>query len=201
MALSERTRRTLLGIARAAIEAALQDRAYVPGPAPADASQASGAFVSLHHRGDLRGCIGQIEARQPLVSAIAQCAVSAATRDPRFPPLSLNELNAGTEIEISVLTPMQPVTSPEEVEVGRDGLLIQQGPRSGLLLPQVATEWGWDRDTFLAQTCRKAGLPLDAWKHGAEIFKFQAEIFSEHELAHHIEHAHHEDHWGHEGDR
>ena len=138
--------------------------------------------MSLHRFGELRGCIGQIEARQPLVETVADCAVSAALRDPRFRPLTARELDAGTEIEISVLTPMERVSSIEEIEVGRDGLLIRQNYRSGLLLPQVAVEWGWDRDTFLAQTCRKAGLPLDAWQHGAEIYRFQAEIFGEHEV-------------------
>jgi uncharacterized protein (TIGR00296 family) len=96
--------------------------------------------------------------------------------------MTARELRAGTDIEISILTPMQRVHAAEEIEVGRDGLLIQQGSHSGLLLPQVASEWGWDRETLLAQTCRKAGLPPDAWKHGAEIYKFQAEIFSEREL-------------------
>ncbi len=179
MALAADTRRELLRIARDAIAAAVHGRTYEPLDAPLDARQPSGAFVSIHQHGQLRGCIGQIEARQPLAAAVVQCAVSAAMRDPRFPPMSARELSAGTAIEISVLTPLQRVTVPDEIEVGRDGLLIQHGSRSGLLLPQVATEWGWDRDTFLAQTCRKAGLPLDAWKHGAEIYKFQAEIFSE----------------------
>jgi AmmeMemoRadiSam system protein A len=179
MTLSEETRRELLRIAREAIAAAVNGRSYEAGTTPLEAQQPAGAFVTIHHNRALRGCIGQIEARQPLAAAVAQCAVSAATRDPRFPMLTARELNEGTDIEISVLTPLQPVASPEEIEVGRDGLLIQQGYRSGLLLPQVATEWGWDRDTLLAQTCRKAGLPLDAWKHGAEIYRFQAEIFSE----------------------
>lgn len=182
MTLSADTRRALLRIARDAIASALGGRTYEPDAVPPEAERPAGAFVTIHHDGQLRGCIGQIEARQALVLAVAQCAVSAATRDPRFPPLAARELNEGTEIEISVLTPMQPVTYPDEIDridVGRDGLLIQQGARSGLLLPQVATEWGWDRDTFLAQTCRKAGLPLDAWRRGAQIYKFQAEIFSE----------------------
>jgi AmmeMemoRadiSam system protein A len=177
--LNAETRRELLRIAREAIAAAVEGRTYRVEKAPAEADQLAGAFVTIHHNRELRGCIGQIDAREPLASTVAHCAVSAATHDPRFPSLTARELDAGTEIEISVLTPMQPVGAPEEIEVGRDGLLIQQGYRSGLLLPQVATEWGWDRDTFLAQTCRKAGLPLDAWKHGAEIFKFQAEIFGE----------------------
>lgn len=172
-------RRELLSVAREAILAALECRAYDP-PATAPALSArAGAFVTLRTFGELRGCIGHVEARKPLCEVVAQCAVSAATRDPRFPPLSLRELDTRTEIEISVLTPLQQVTSIEEIEVGRDGLFITQGLSSGLLLPQVATEWGWDRETFLAQTCRKAGLAPDAWKRGAEIYCFQAEIFSE----------------------
>lgn len=182
MTLGADTKGELLRIAREAIAAAVQGRLYRSEAAPVEAEQPAGAFVSVHHCGELRGCIGQIEARQPLAAAVAQCAASAATRDPRFRPLTMHELQEDTEIEISVLTPMQRVGSPEEIEVGRDGLLIEQGPRTGLLLPQVATEWGWDRDTFLAQTCRKAGLPLDAWKHGAEIYKFQAEVFSERDV-------------------
>lgn len=181
--LSDGTKRVLLRIARDAIWAAVEGRRYQPPDPPADAQHAAGAFVTVHQSGELRGCIGQIEARQPLAAAVAQCAASAATRDPRFPPMSPRELNAGTELEISVLTPMQQVASPEEIEVGRDGLLIQQGYHSGLLLPQVATAWDWDRETFLAHTCRKAGLPQDAWKHGAEIYRFQAEIFSERDFA------------------
>lgn len=183
MSLSPDARRELLRIARDAIAEALHGRVYESHSATAEAQQPAGAFVTIHHHGELRGCIGQIEARQPLAAAVAHCAASAAIRDPRFPPMAMPELDEGTEIEISVLTPMQPVASPEEIEVGRDGLLIQQGYRSGLLLPQVATEWGWNRETFLAQACRKAGLPPDAWKHGAEIFKFQAEIFSERDFS------------------
>jgi AmmeMemoRadiSam system protein A len=183
MAISDDTKRLLLRMARDAISAAVQGDEYEPPDPPAEAHRPAGAFVTVHQFGELRGCIGQIEARHPLASAVVQCAISAATRDPRFPPMTARELNEGTELEISVLTPMQRVSSPEEIEVGRDGLLIQQGYHSGLLLPQVATEWGWDRETLLAHTCRKAGLPQDAWKHGAEIYKFQAEIFSERDFA------------------
>jgi AmmeMemoRadiSam system protein A len=182
MALSAGARRELLRIARDAIAAAVHGRSYSPVAEADEIRAPGGAFVTLHRFGELRGCIGQIEAREPLADAVAHCAVAAATRDPRFPALAARELDAETNIEISVLTPMQRVESVEEIEVGRDGLLIQQDHRSGLLLPQVATEWNWDRDTFLSHTCRKAGLPLDAWKHGAEIFRFQAEIFSEQEI-------------------
>ena len=108
--------------------------------------------------------------------------VAAATRDPRFPPVSDREL-ADIDIEISVLTPVEPVADPMEIMVGRDGLIIEQHGHRGLLLPQVATEYGWDRNTFLAHACVKAGLPRDAWQRGARIFKFQAEVFGERDLA------------------
>lgn len=176
-------RRALLQIARDAIAAALQGQTLRPPDSVPAAREPGAAFVTLHYRGELRGCIGRLDAGPHLGEVVAGCAVSAALRDPRFRPLTPEELAHGTEIEISVLTPMQPVSSIEEVEVGRDGLLVRQGPRSGLLLPQVATEWGWDRETFLSQTCRKAGLPLDAWRRGAEISRFQAEVFSESELS------------------
>jgi AmmeMemoRadiSam system protein A len=178
--LSPCARGELLRIARQAIAAAVEGRPYEPAPSLEETRSPAAAFVSIHHLGELRGCIGQIEARQPLAETVALCAVSAATRDPRFTPLTVHELGHGTEIEISVLTSMQPVASIEEIEVGRDGLMIEQGHRSGLLLPQVASEWGWDRETFLAHTCRKAGLPPDAWKRGASIYRFQAEVFGEH---------------------
>ena len=138
----------------------------------------SGAFVTLHAHHDLRGCIGYPGSAQPLDEVVARCAVSAATEDPRFPPLSAGEL-PDVEIEISVLTPMAPVDDVREIEVGRDGLVVQDGGRRGLLLPQVATERGWDRETFLSHTCLKAGLRSDAWRSGAKIFRFQAEVFSE----------------------
>ena len=183
MPLSPEARRELLRIARDAVSAAVHGRRYDPHAGAPGTDAPGGAFVTLHRFGELRGCIGQIEAREPLADTVAHCAVAAALRDPRFPPLTAPELGPGTDFEISVLTPMQPVNSVEEIEVGRDGLLIEQGARSGLLLPQVAAERGWDLETFLAHTCRKAGLPPDAWKHGAQIFRFQAEIFREEELS------------------
>jgi AmmeMemoRadiSam system protein A len=176
-------RRQLLRIAREAVGSALRGRAYEPPPASGALREPSGAFVTLHTGGQLRGCIGQIDARDPVDAVVAHCAISAATRDPRFPPLSAGELDFATEIEISVLTALEKVGSVDEIEVGRDGLLVRQGSASGLLLPQVATEWGWDRATFLAHACRKAGLAPDAWRHGAEIYRFQAEVFSESDAA------------------
>lgn len=104
--------------------------------------------------------------------------MAAALEDPRFQPVESGEV-AQIDIEISVLGPVEEVEDPTAIEVGRDGLVVEQGSRRGLLLPQVATEWGWDRETFLAQTCLKAGLPADAWKRGAQVFRFQAEVFGE----------------------
>lgn len=138
-----------------------------------------GAFVTLHIRGQLRGCIGYVTAIKPLQEAIADLAISAAFNDPRFPPLRKTEFDQ-IDIEISVLTPLQNVSNIDEIQVGRDGLVIKQGAYQGLLLPQVATEYGWDTLTFLHETCHKAGLPADAWQdEHTEIFRFQALIFSE----------------------
>ncbi len=141
-----------------------------------------GAFVTLHIRGQLRGCIGYVTAIKPLQEAVADLAISAAFNDPRFPPLRKTEFDQ-IDIEISVLTPLQKVTHIDEILVGRDGLVIKQGVYQGLLLPQVATEYGWDTLTFLQETCHKAGLPADAWQDDrTEIFRFQALIFSENDF-------------------
>jgi AmmeMemoRadiSam system protein A len=140
-----------------------------------------GAFVTLHTHGRLRGCIGIIFPIKPLYETIIDCAISAATQDYRFQPLMRQELKE-TEIEISVLSIPKAIGGIEEIEIGQHGLIISQGMSKGLLLPQVATEHHWDRDTFLEQTCIKAGLPRDAWKEGAKIEKFSALVFSEKDL-------------------
>ncbi len=140
-----------------------------------------GVFVTLEKENNLRGCIGYVEGYMPLQDAVQDNAFSAAFKDPRFPSLSLKEFEQ-IEIEISVLTPLERVTDISEIKVGRDGLIIKNGLYQGLLLPQVATDWGWDRIQFLEQTCRKAGLPINAWKDkDTEIQKFTALIFSEKE--------------------
>ncbi len=137
-----------------------------------------GAFVTLKKKnGALRGCIGLIVAEKPLFITVRDMAIAAATQDPRFPPVEPSELS-DIEIEISVLTPMQKVDNADEIEVGRDGLMIRRGYASGLLLPQVPVEQGWDKKIFLEHTCYKAGLPADAWK-SSELWKFQAIVFSE----------------------
>jgi len=137
-----------------------------------------GVFVTIKKHGDLRGCIGYIEGIKPLYEAVIDNTINACSRDYRFPPMEKGEAKDVT-LEISVMTPLKEIKSPEEIVVGRDGLVIQKGFNKGLLLPQVATEYGWDRDTFLAQVCRKAGLPYDAWKEGATIWIFSAQVFGE----------------------
>ncbi|MBW2145915.1 MAG: AmmeMemoRadiSam system protein B [Deltaproteobacteria bacterium] len=136
-----------------------------------------GAFVTLHKGRMLRGCIGYIQPIKPLVLAIQEMAEAAAFRDPRFPPITADELD-DLDIEISVLTPLRCIKDVNEIQVGKHGIYISKGYRSGILLPQVATEQGWDRQKFLEHTCLKAGLPKDAWKDSeTEIKVFSAEIF------------------------
>ena len=176
--LTSTERASLLRFARDTIAAHLHGSAPPPSVGLSDPAAHSGAFVTLHAHGELRGCIGHPGSSQPLDQVVGVCAVAAATEDPRFPSLTAAEL-PGVEIEISVLTPIRPVDAVHEIEVGRDGLVVQEGFRRGLLLPQVAAERGWDRDTFLSHTCLKAGLKPDAWRTGARISRFQAEVFSE----------------------
>lgn len=138
--------------------------------------------MTLHKDGQLRGCIGYIEAVKPLLDTIEEMARAAAFSDWRFNPVTAPELPR-LEIEISVLSPITAVADPASIVVGVHGLIVSRGSKRGLLLPQVAVEWGWDRETFLAQTCVKAGLPESAWKEkGTKIECFSAEVFSEKEL-------------------
>ena len=143
-------------------------------------AESSGAFVTIRIGHDLRGCIGYIVSDRPLAEVIAEVAVKAALEDPRFPPLTQGELARAT-LEISLLSPLKAIAGMEEIRVGQDGLLIELGRFRGLLLPQVATEQGWDREQFLDHTARKAGLPPSAWKDpAAKIYRFTAEIIQEH---------------------
>jgi AmmeMemoRadiSam system protein A len=137
-------------------------------------------FVTLRAGNELRGCIGILEPARPLAEAVAQCAAAAATEDPRFPPLSRDELGR-VSIEISALAAPVPVSDPGQVVLGRHGLLVSRGRRRGVLLPQVPVEQGWDLATFLRETCLKAGLPPDAWRSGARLEAFGAEVFGEEE--------------------
>jgi AmmeMemoRadiSam system protein A len=186
---SEHQRARLLQIAREAITAhvtGLSPQSAAGGPPSRDESaidqRRSGVFVTIHHRGELRGCIGHIEGDDALPRIVARCAVAACSDDPRFPPVAPAELPE-IEIEMSLLGPLEPIAGSADIEVGRHGLVVEMGHQRGLLLPQVATEWQWDAVTFLSQTCRKAGLPADSWQQDAtvKLWRFEAEVFAEKE--------------------
>ncbi len=181
--LSSDNRRALLDLARRAIAEAVRHDRLLDFPPPQGALADPGAaFVTLHRKGRLRGCIGQVEAESPLAETVVRCAICAAREDPRFPPVESEELDT-LEIEISVLSPLKAVF-PDDIQIGKHGLLIAKGARRGLLLPQVAIEQGFTRERFLEATCEKAGLDRDAWKEpGAYILGFTAEVFSEAEFA------------------
>lgn len=176
--LTEDEGQKLLAIARRSLEAAVlgqrpPDLEGYSGPL----AERCGAFVTLRREGELRGCIGHVESDEPLVQTVAGCAASAALSDPRFPAVSPAEL-PDISIEISVLSPLADIL-PDEIEIGRHGLMISSGFRRGLLLPQVPLEWGWDREEFLTQTCFKAGLPPNAWRRGVRIQAFTTQIVDE----------------------
>jgi len=181
---SEADRRLLLRLAREAIaehvgqsrQSAIQSA--IPNPQSPILARPGGAFVTLHKHGDLRGCIGHIEPTEPLGQVVPRCAVAACSSDPRFSPIAPAELEE-IDIEISLLGPLEPIAGPQDIEIGRHGLVVERGRQRGLLLPQVATEWRWDAEAFLAHTCHKAGLPRDAWRHGVAIWRFEAEVFGE----------------------
>ena len=169
----------LVGIARQAISNAILEK-RIPDfpPFPAALSERRGAFVSLYCDGKLRGCVGQVENPGPLADVVARSAINAALYDSRFPPIGAHEI-AGLEIELSVLTPPERIL-PDEIVVGRHGLLVARGSSRGLLLPQVATERNWTARRFLEETCVKAELPRDAWRDpSTQVFGFTAEVFSE----------------------
>lgn len=178
--LTPQEKKTLLTLARDTIERYLKDgsRAALPDVPPA-IEDVCGAFVTLHKRGELRGCIGNMVGQGPLVETVREMAIAAATQDPRFPrvrPAELGEI----DIEISVLSPLARIRDVKEIEVGTHGILMRRGMHQGVLLPQVAVEWGWDREEFLRHTCLKAGLPTEAWKDKETVIEiFSAQIFGE----------------------
>jgi AmmeMemoRadiSam system protein A len=182
--LTDAQKRTLVTIARGAVRGAAGAAPAtidVDGGLPAASGglpAASGAFVTITRGGQLRGCIGTLQCLRALPEEVRRVAVGAAREDPRFPPLTAAELD-DLEIEVSILGPLESIDpiDPAAFEIGRHGLVAEQGSRRGLLLPQVATEQRWDRETFLSQTCVKAGLPHDAWRGGARVFRFDAEVF------------------------
>jgi len=177
--LSEADRQSLLALARwAIVEAVSSQKSIGDTPRIGASTETHGVFVTLHARGRLRGCIGVAEAFEPLGESIPRCAANAALRDPRFSPVRVEELPE-IEIELSLLSTFEPIL-PENIEIGKHGLLISQGSKRGLLLPQVAVEHKFSRGQFLEETCRKAGLSANAWQEpDTKIFGFTCEVFSE----------------------
>ncbi len=178
--LTQEERRTLLRAAREAIACELEGGEEPKDEGlPSTLTEPRGAFVTLHKEGRLRGCIGYIEPVRPLITAVREVAAKSALEDPRFPPLIEEELDQ-VQIEISVLSSLERVSHIETIEIGKHGLVLELAGQRGLLLPQVATEYGWSRETFLQNTALKAGLPPDAWQHpAATLYKFSAEVFGE----------------------
>ncbi len=183
--LSGEDREALLKLARDTVESYAREKKKPKAgreKAPSETLESNrGAFVTIHKRGQLRGCIGTFEGEGNLISTIRSMAIASGWQDPRFPQLDEKELK-DIDIEISVLTPMRKIKDVSEIEVGKHGIYITRGFNRGVLLPQVATEYGWDRETFLEHTCIKAGLPRDAWKDpDTKIEVFSAEVFGEKE--------------------
>jgi AmmeMemoRadiSam system protein A len=184
MKLTEEEKSTLLAIVRTTIASRLADQELPEFDIEsATLREKRGGFVTLEKRGQLRGCIGYIEAKNPLHRTVQEMALAAAFEDPRFPPLTAEELREIT-VEISVLSPLTEITDIKEIEVGVHGIYLVNGFYSGLLLPQVASRYKWDRRTFLRETCRKAGLPANAWQDkDTKILIFSADIFGDGEHA------------------
>ena len=187
--LTSAARRWLLELARGALEAAAKGDSFRAPRPPAGLPAADqeellrprAAFVSLHKKGRLRGCVGHVAFDTPLAQVVGEMARAATLQDDRFPPVSRDEVPE-IEVEISLLSPFFPIR-PEQIIAGTHGLLVRRGLYRGLLLPQVATTYNWDAERFLREACRKAGLPRDAWKHGASLEAFTAEVIAETELA------------------
>lgn len=175
---SDSQQRALIEMARSAVVESVSGRRLVVPTL--ELPEATGAFVTLKRRGELRGCIGTLHCRASLTEEIVRVAICAAREDPRFEPVSIAELDELT-IELSILGPLERIDPHDAtaIVIGRHGLVVEHGRRRGVLLPQVAPEWGWDREMFLSQTCRKAGLPAEAWRRGAEVYRFEAIVFGD----------------------
>jgi AmmeMemoRadiSam system protein A len=173
---SERDRQELLRIAREALAAHLTGGS-LDIVAEGELARPAGVFVTLTQDGVLRGCIGHLEPTIPVAHVVARCAAAAGTADPRFAPVTAAELSE-LEIEVTILGCLEVVTAIEAIEVGRHGLVVAAGRQKGVLLPKVAVEQGWDPQTFVDQTCRKAGLPPEGWQCGT-LWRFEAEVFAE----------------------
>lgn len=181
--LTDEQKRALVDVARRSVERQVGavTRTSERGTVPVSSSiSASGAFVTIKRSGELRGCLGTLQCGASLVEEVDRCAADAASRDPRFPPVTSDEL-PDLSVEVSVLGPLEEIDPHDAgaITIGRHGLVAEQGFRRGLLLPQVATEHHWTVEQFLRHTCVKAGLPPDAWRRGARIYRFDAEVFGE----------------------
>jgi AmmeMemoRadiSam system protein A len=177
--MTDKEKATLLKTARATIEARLEGGTPEYEGPDQSLLEPRALFVTLRTDGKLRGCIGTLEASDPLFEAVKEFSISSAFHDPRFPPLRENELPE-LSIEISVLSPLKKVESFDEIEIGKHGLYAKKGFHSGVLLPQVPVEQRWNKTQFLQNTCRKAGLPVDSWQNGGVVFySFSAEVFGE----------------------
>ncbi|WP_303721981.1 AmmeMemoRadiSam system protein A [Malonomonas rubra] len=178
--LSEKDASTLLAIARDAIISIVEKRDHLPLPREEKAlNERSGCFVTLKQNDKLRGCIGNFQSERPLYMEVAEMAVASATKDPRFPPMEKAELD-NFSLELSILSPLEKIDDVEQIEVGTHGIYLEKNFSRGVLLPQVAAQYGWDRVTFLQQTCQKAGLMPDAWQEtDADIYIFSAQIIKE----------------------
>ncbi len=175
--LTDAQKRVLLRVARSSVAAEVTHQPPEPLRIDIELPDASGVFVTIRRGGQLRGCLGTLECRRGLAEEVARCAADSAAEDPRFPPVSEEELPE-LDVEVSVLGPLEAIApDPSQVVVGRHGLVAEQGNRRGLLLPQVATEWDWTPEQFLRQTCLKAGLAGEAWRSGARMYRFEAEVF------------------------
>jgi hypothetical protein len=169
----------LLSLARSAIADRLRG-GVTPAPSPSDPAleRKAGAFVTLTLNGELRGCIGHMSADQSLSQIVPEMATAAAFSDPRFPALTLEELNE-SRLEISILSPLHRITDTEQIRIGTDGLMLSQGGARGVFLPQVPVEQGWDLGQYLENLCAKAGLMTGCWKQNAALYTFTAEVFGE----------------------
>jgi len=178
--LTENDGKALLAIAREAIQHCVLKKSYQPAPREEKAlNKRSGCFVTIKQNGLLRGCIGNFQAREPLFREVADMAVASASQDPRFAPMQADELD-NFRLEITVLSPLEKIDDTAVIKIGTHGIYIEKDFHRGVLLPQVATDHGWDRDTFLSQTCIKAGLPADAWRSpDADIYIFSGQIVTE----------------------
>ena len=167
--LLEDDQKMLLHVAREAVRAYLSgEMPQIPENFPDVLNEPHALYVSLHRGNELRGCIGNMNPATPLFRTAADCAISAAVNDPRFTPVSIPELDQ-LQFEISILSPLESVHGPEDIAVGTHGLLISKHRHKGILLPQVASQYRWNSERFLAETCRKAGLHPDAWREGATV--------------------------------